>query len=1167
MRPHWQEGLSLAAKPMLSSDRTSLWLWRGSWVLCVLLGVALLAVYVWLPADGATGDLESFTEEGLRVQWLLEERQGGLQVGDLIVRAGGYTADEWLGGAPRGPEWRSGGVVAYEVQRAGQLITLQVELAPVPFMAVVVRWALQLVAIAGFLFIGTLILFRRSLEPAPPHLMIVCMVAVLQLWGDAYNIQYAVLPFRWPFLFHLILEQLSFGLIFSAGLQFVLLFPTSHPVMKRYPRLVPLAVYAVFPLVIIITMALATNWSSAIVAGNRISLVLAVLYGALGISVLIRSSRTAADPVARSQVRWILFGIAVWAVIAILGYSLPIVMMSNQLVSHPVISISSAVIPIVIYVVVMRYRLFAIDTIINRTIVYAILTVLLGCVYLLLVRLLAWLAGFVFGRPDDTLVVFISTLSIALAFAPLRRQVQALIDRAFHHTKRRYRDLVAETGELLASRVVPEELTDLLTVHLPQRLQVTSATLAVMDLEGTRLSLFGERPGQLIADHPLVEWLKQSAQPVLRLQPPLGVPLDAQALLEEYGLELVIPLLVGQELVGFYGLGPKVSGDAYSYYEVGWLDKLGQQMAIAVENSRLFQAEQDQRVLAEALQEAASVVGSTLDLEQVLDHILEQVARSVAGDAFNIMLIEGGDARVVRWRGYEKLGNPDAIAHLPLHIGEHPTLTYMTQNRMPVVVLDTTVDPRWVARDGLAWVRSYVSAPIRAAGVPVGFLNVDGARPNQFSVSDAHRLESFANHAAMAIENARLYQQTVHRLGRSQVLREVMIASASTLDLDQVLERTADTLRSTMGVEYLCFGLLNEEGTGLSLHPANIGFGPASEGFTLPIDGSICGHVFKTGSPLIVGDVREVSYYYEGDPQVRSGLAVPVIVDGEVIGVLDVESSHLQGFDRQDLDFYVAIAGQLGITLQNAGLYEEVRQQTLELTEALAALQELDHMKNEFIQNVSHELRLPLALILGYAELLTEGELGDLQTQQRLPLEIIARRARTLSEMVEDITVVFLAGERALEREPVNVCDLVNAAAEDFSVRARQKGLELEIEVSDDLPLIEGGANNLRRVLDNLLGNALKFTPEGGIVRLRAFEQDDRVMMQVSDTGIGIPADQLERVFERFYQVDGSARRKYGGAGLGLALVKDIVEAYGGEVLVDSEVDEGSTFTVALPRV
>jgi two-component system phosphate regulon sensor histidine kinase PhoR len=142
----------------------------------------------------------------------------------------------------------------------------------------------------------------------------------------------------------------------------------------------------------------------------------------------------------------------------------------------------------------------------------------------------------------------------------------------------------------------------------------------------------------------------------------------------------------------------------------------------------------------------------------------------------------------------------------------------------------------------------------------------------------------------------------------------------------------------------------------------------------------------------------------------------------------------------------------------------------------------------------------------------------------------------------------------------------VNAAAEDFSVRARQKGLELEIEVSDGLPLIEGGANNLRRVLDNLLGNALKFTPEGGIVSLRAFEQDDRVMMQVSDTGIGIPADQLERVFERFYQVDGSARRKYGGAGLGLALVKDIVEAYGGEVLVDSEVDEGSTFTVALPR-
>jgi signal transduction histidine kinase len=126
--------------------------------------------------------------------------------------------------------------------------------------------------------------------------------------------------------------------------------------------------------------------------------------------------------------------------------------------------------------------------------------------------------------------------------------------------------------------------------------------------------------------------------------------------------------------------------------------------------------------------------------------------------------------------------------------------------------------------------------------------------------------------------------------------------------------------------------------------------------------------------------------------------------------------------------------------------------------------------------------------------------------------------------------------------------------------------LTLEIEVDSSLPLVEGGANNLRRVLDNLVGNALKFTPEGGVVRVKAFERDDRVMLQVSDTGIGIPADKLDRVFERFYQVDGSSRRKYGGAGLGLALVKDIVEAYGGEVSVASDVEVGSTFTVALAR-
>jgi signal transduction histidine kinase len=310
--------------------------------------------------------------------------------------------------------------------------------------------------------------------------------------------------------------------------------------------------------------------------------------------------------------------------------------------------------------------------------------------------------------------------------------------------------------------------------------------------------------------------------------------------------------------------------------------------------------------------------------------------------------------------------------------------------------------------------------------------------------------------------------------------------------------------------------------------------------------------------------MRQMPYYLEGHPDVLSELAVPVSVGGQVIAVLNLESSQVAAFDREDLDFYSAIAGQLGVALQNAQLYQEVHRHAEDLAEAVARLQELDRLKSEFIQNVSHELRMPLALILGYAELLTNGDLGELGQQQRRPAEIIARRARMLGELVEDIILILLTDARTHEREAVALDELASTAVEDFGVAARQAGLVIEIETSPELPRVSGGITNLRRVLDNLISNAIKFTPEGGRVVVRLQQKDSQVLLQISDTGIGIALEEQERIFERFYQIDGSLRRRYGGAGLGLALVKEIVEAYDGQVSVESEPGVGSTFTVRL---
>ncbi|MGD1996136.1 MAG: GAF domain-containing protein [Anaerolineae bacterium] len=629
---------------------------------------------------------------------------------------------------------------------------------------------------------------------------------------------------------------------------------------------------------------------------------------------------------------------------------------------------------------------------------------------------------------------------------------------------------------------------------------------------------------------------------------------------------LSAPIRIGQQVTGVLQVDADVP-NAFDENDAMAISTLADQLAIAIENARLFQAERQQRQLAEALEEAAAVVSSTLDLDQVLDRILRQVEQVVAGDAFNIMLIEEGDALVVRSRGYERLGDGRRVVPPPfaIPIGRYPYLVRMVEKRKPVVVPDTAAALDWIREVGQDWLRSYVAAPIRVAGVTVGFLNVNGTRPGQFDSDDARRLEAFGHHAAIAVENARLYQETTRRLAQTQVLREVMLAAAPTLHFDQVLERTLETLQATMGAEFIGFLLADEDGEGLRVHHSQIGFPSRPDSFRLQLDGSVCGHVFQTGKPMMIGDVREIPFYYEAVKGVRSELAVPVSVSGQVIGVLNVESTVRNAFNREDLAFYTTIAGQLGIALENARLYEEVSRQAGELAAAVTQLEELDRLKSEFIQNVSHELRSPLALILGYAEMLDRGELGGLTSEQEAPIRVIARRSQMLSQLVQDITLVLEAEVNPPEPEPVALDRLVRAAAEEFQLAVEQNQLALHTEIASHVPPVGSSPNYLRRVLDNLMSNAIKFTPEGGTITLEVEPSGEGVALRVSDTGIGIPADQQPRVFERFYQVDGSATRRYQGAGLGLALVKEIVNAYGGTVDVESEVGEGSTFTVVLP--
>jgi len=744
------------------------WLWSAVLASVFPVAVALFLIYSWLPADGATGSLESFRPGGYEAQWLLERREGGLQAGDVIIRAGGYTLAEWLANAPRGLEWNSGAVVPYEVLRDGQTVELQIRLAPIPFRTIVARWAVQILVSLACLAIGAFVFIKRPRELAARVLMLFCVALTLQYWGDAYNFQFSGLPWRWPFWFQLAYEHVTYGVCVASICYFALVFPLPHPLIKRFPRLLP--VFLLFgPLVTIaLGMALTPDPIWALRNGNIISWAVALMQITTAILAGLRSIRAARDPVPRAQVRWILWWTAVGCGVLIPGYVLPLLMGAHPSLSHPFTMIFIGLIPFTFALAVLRFRLFEIEVIINRTLVYGTLTVLLASLYLLLIRLLTLIIPLLLRRQDDTAVAFIATLGMFLAFAPLRRRVQAAIDLAFYRTKLDYQRLLPEVSDRLATSIIPNQLAAMLTHELPQRLQSAWATLAVLDSDGEQFIRVGaDITGDhraLPADDPLVAYLCEADQPVLRLQPPSDLPAEARAFLDLHGIELIIPLVVGVKQVGLYNLGPKLSGSAYTRDEVHLLRLIGRQAAVAVENSRLFRAEQEQRELAQALQEAADVVSSTLDLSQVLDRILVQVERVVAGDAFNVMLIEDGIASIVRWRGHEWLGVADLIDKLAMPVSDYKTLVQMARTGKPLVVLDTALDPRWNPRPGWENLRSYVSAPIQVAGQTTGFLNVDGSRPGQFSKADAQRLEAFAHHAATALENARLYEQAQREL-------------------------------------------------------------------------------------------------------------------------------------------------------------------------------------------------------------------------------------------------------------------------------------------------------------------------------------------------------------------------------------------------------------------
>lgn len=426
-------------------------------------------------------------------------------------------------------------------------------------------------------------------------------------------------------------------------------------------------------------------------------------------------------------------------------------------------------------------------------------------------------------------------------------------------------------------------------------------------------------------------------------------------------------------------------------------------------------------------------------------------------------------------------------------------------------------------------------------------------------------------------------------LARTQELAtaaEVAHAISTSLNPDVVLRMAVELIHRSLGFDFAAVYLIEPGSDVVVLHEAAGEAAPAlkERGFELTVGSrSLVGMAAASRRACVVQDVsNEPNYLLVSElADTHSEVAIPLLVGEAVIGVLDVQSNRPSAFPNDVVQILTTLANQIATGVHHARLYEQVQrhaaeleervaERTRELAEANERLKELDRLKSQFVFDASHELRSPLTSIKGYGDLLVRGAVGTLSEDQRKFLQIISGNAERLIALINDLLDLarIEAGRGEQLFQPVDLNTVVAQVVSAQQPQAQAAGLTLIAENGDRLPPVLGNHNQLVQVVTNLVTNALHYTPAGGVrVRTGLNTAQDRVCLEVRDTGIGIPEEELPHIFERFYRSAHVRESGIPGTGLGLAIVQEIVTLHGGEIDVESVVGQGSTFRIWLPAV